>query len=364
MNKIKIIKAGFHTTVQDRGRLGYQKFGMPVAGAMDDFSLRASNIILGKNEYAAVLEATLLGPSIEFLCDEIISITGANMSPKLNGRPILMWTSILVKKGDILSLSGAKNGLRSYLAFSREIDLPEVNNSKSTYSKSGIGGYKGRKLLYGDILDLEDEKLSNQGSYIGPDFLPSFEKEANIRVVMGPQDDFFPDSSIETFLNNPYKISVEADRMGYRLEGPLIEHIDTPDIISDGIVFGSIQVPGQGQPIILMADRQTAGGYTKIATVISSDLPKLAQMGPGSSLHFEKVEIDQAHEIYKKYEENIEKIKDFVLNNKFDFRDVKKLNLKINKQVFNVEYREMWKTKLKSSLILAWFFSFKQIASY
>lgn len=341
MNKIKIIKGGFLTTIQDRGRWGFQKFGMPVAGAMDIFSMRLANLLVGSYEYSAVLESTLLGPEIEFLCNEIISITGADMNPKINGRPVLMWTSILVAKGDVLSFSGASSGLRTYIAFSRGLDVPDVNNSKSTYVKSGIGGYKGRKLLDGDIVSLENENIELIGRYIKSEYIPSMKKQAKIRVVMGPQDDYFPKESIKTFLNSTYKITMESDRMGYRLEGPEIKHKNSPDIISDGIVFGSIQVPGQGQPIILMADRQTAGGYTKIATVIFSDLPTLAQMGPGSSINFEKVEIKEAHKIYRNYEENIEKIKESISNNIFDFKDIKKLNIKINNKSFNVEVREI-----------------------
>ena len=341
MNNIKIIKGGFLTTIQDKGRWGYQKFGMPVAGAMDDFSMRVANILVDNDEYSAVLESTLLGPTIEFLCEDIIGITGANMNPQINGKPVLMWTSIFVSKGDILSFKGATSGLRTYISSSKGFQVPLVNNSKSTYVKSGIGGYKGRKLLDGDMVPLGNRILSQYGSYINPKDIPQFKKEANIRVVMGPQDDYFPQDSIETFLNNPYKITTESDRMGYRLEGLAIKHKKSPDIISDGIVFGSIQVPGQGQPIILMADRQTAGGYTKIGTVISPDLPTLAQMGPGSLIYFKKVEIDEAHRIYREYEEKIKDIRTNITQTKFKFKDIRNLNLNINNNLFQVEIREI-----------------------
>lgn len=341
MNNIKVITGGFLTTIQDKGRWGYQKFGMPVAGAMDDFSYRVANILVGNDEYSAVLESTLLGPTIEFLCDEVVSITGADMSPNVNGRPVLMWASILVNKGDVLSFSGASSGIRTYIAFSKGFDVPLVNNSKSTYLKSSIGGYKGRKLLVGDIIPLGNKAIELIGRYLDSDRIPLFIRQAKIRVVMGPQDDYFPEESINTFLNSPYKITMESDRMGYRLEGAKITHKDSPDIISDGIVFGSIQVPGQGQPIILMADRQTAGGYTKIGTVISSDLPTLAQMGPGASINFKKVEIQEAHKLYREYQDNIEQIKNSISNNTFSFKDIKKLNVIINNQKFYVEVTEI-----------------------
>ena len=341
MNSIKIIKGGFLTSIQDRGRWGYQKFGMPVAGAMDNFSMRLANILVDNDEYSAVLETTLMGPEIEFLCDDIIAITGADMNPRLNGEAVSMWTSLIVFKGDILSFSPTSTGLRGYIAFSRGLDVPEINNSKSTYVKSGIGGYEGRKLLDGDIVKLGDRNI-DYGSYIRPGYIPRFKTQENIRVVMGPQDDYFPNESVDTFLSSSYKITVESDRMGYRLAGPIIHHKDSADIISDGAVFGSIQVPGQGQPIILMADRQTAGGYTKIATVISSDLPILAQMGPGSSINFEKIELAEAHRIYREYEENIKTIKEHVLGSKFRLSKTRNLNLTISKEDFETALREMF----------------------
>ena len=341
MTNIKIIKPGLFTTIQDKGRWGYQRFGMPVAGTMDDFATRVANILVENDEYSAVIESTFLGPEIAFDCDEIISITGADMKPKINGEYIPMWTSVLVKAGDILSFSIAVSGLRTYIAFSRGINVPEIMESKSTFTRGGLGGYEGRKLASGDGIDLGIRDLSNLGGYLSSRFIPIYKEEEIIRVIMGPQDDYFTDDAIETLLGSKYTITSEADRMGYRLDGPKITHKNGADIISDGIVFGSIQVPGHGAPIIMMADRATTGGYTKIATVITPDLSILAQMGPGKSVEFMSISIEKAHEIYRQYENNLNEIKETINNNRFEFCKIRKLKLKIDGKRYNVDIREL-----------------------
>lgn len=317
MSSIKVLKAGFFTTVQDAGRAGYQKFGMPVAGVMDSFSYQIANCLVGNNEKEAVLEATFLGPELEFHEDMVVAITGADMRPRLNGNAIPMWESFKVSKGDRLTLGGIVRGLRTYIAFGGEIAIESVNNSKSTFVKSGIGGYKGRKLLDNDELDIKVSKNSVPGRYMDSKYIPEYNTKNKINVVLGPQDDYFTEEGIRSFLNPAgYKITKEADRMGYRLEGEAVKHKDKADIISDGATFGSVQVPANGQPIILMADRQTTGGYTKIATVISTDLPVLAQMGSGNEIIFEKVSLEEAHEIYVEYEKALSEIKSSIFVSK------------------------------------------------
>ena len=177
MSSIKILKAGFFTTVQDLGRQGYQRFGMPVAGVMDNFSYRVANFLVGNNEGEAVLEATFLGPELEFSDEMVIAVTGANMKPKLNGKVIPMWESIKVFKGDKLDLGGILNGIRSYIAFSGELDIELVNNSKSTYAKSGIGGFKGRKLLDKDELKIKVSNNLFPGKYLDAKFIPEYKKK-------------------------------------------------------------------------------------------------------------------------------------------------------------------------------------------
>lgn len=341
MRTIKIINPGLLTTVQDQGRWGYQRYGMSVAGAMDSFATRTANLLVGNDENEGVLEATFLGPEILFNCDEVISITGANMQPKINDVPVPMWTALLVKMGDKLSFSSAACGIRTYIAFSRGIDVPIIMNSKSTFIRGEIGGYEGRKLMKDDMVPLGNRVLAVSGSYLPSAYIPKYNGDNTIRVVMGPQDDYFENKAIDTFLNSEYSITSEADRMGYRLEGPKIQHKDGADIISDGIVFGSVQVPGHGSPIIMMADRQTTGGYAKIGTVITPDLSKLAQMKPGDKINFKVVSIEESHEIYREYEECIKKIKGFIENNRFEFTGIKRLDLRISGINFNVEIREL-----------------------
>ena len=310
MGVIKIIKPGLYTTVQDKGRIGFQRYGIPVAGAMDDFSFRVANILVGNDENEAVIEATFLGPSIQLNFDGYIAITGAYMDPRVNGTKVKMWRSLKVDKGGILEFSGATEGLRTYIAFGGGLDIDEILNSKSTYVRGALGGFKGRKLSADDEIPINvDKSKAEPGKYIPLGYIPGYPKEINVRVILGPQDDHFSSEVIETFLNSPYKITAEADRMGYRLEGPTLSHIKGPDIISDGIAIGSVQVPGHGFPIVMMADRQTTGGYTKIATVATADLPCLAQMGPGDAMHFQRVTIEEGQKLYKQYEENIENIK-------------------------------------------------------
>lgn len=302
LGKIKIIKSGLLTTVQDKGRYGYQQFGVPVSGVMDSFSHRVSNLLVGNNTFESVLEATLLGPTIEFENDSVIAITGADLLPKVNGKEICMWKSIYIKKGDILSFNSIKSGCRSYISFAGGIDVPLVMGSKSTYIKGNIGGYEGRALISGDVLKIgnpKDDLKNLKGRTIHNKYKPVYTDKINIRVILGPQDKYFTSEGIQSFLSKEYIVTNECDRMGYRLDGIPIQHINGADIISDGIAFGAIQVPDNGKPIIMMADRQTIGGYTKIANIISYDLSKIAQAKPGDKIRFESITIKESHTILK-----------------------------------------------------------------
>ena len=300
MSKVKIVAPGLLTTIQDAGRYRYQQSGMSVSGVMDSFSHRTANILVGNSQDEAVLEATLTGPTLEFLGDSAVAVTGAVAAVMLNGRPAAMWQSLPVKQGDVLSFGPITGGARLYIAFAGGIDVPVVMGSKSTYIKARVGGLEGRALKAGDVLALNPlgikvESIASKAAH--PRFIPEYSSKITLRVVLGPQDDYFTSEGIETFLNTPYTVTNECDRMGYRLEGEAIAHKDGGDIISDGIVMGAVQVPGNGKPIILMADRQTTGGYTKIATVISADLPLVSQARPGNTLHFQAVSVEEAQEI-------------------------------------------------------------------
>ena len=304
---------GLLTTVQDIGRFGFEKFGMPVAGAMDSYALQVANILVGNAPHEGGLEVSFIGLTLTFEGQGLIAITGADLGATLNGQQIKPWQSLQVNSGDELKFAALKKGCRAYLAVQGGFDIPYVMGSKSTYLRGSIGGYKGRKLLMGDELKSNEIKKKLSPEILPEEFIPSYENKT-IRVILGPQADYFSTDERSNFLCSTYKITNQYDRMGYRLEGPSIKHNKGPDIISDGIVPGSIQVPGHGQPIIMLADCQTAGGYSKIATVISVDLPILAQLMPGNEVNFEEVTIEKAQLVYNLKESKLAKLYDYMVN--------------------------------------------------
>lgn len=304
MSFLSIINPGFLTTIQDRGRFNYQKWGVPVSGAMDEYALRVANILVGNDEHEASLEITILGPAIKFLASGVVALTGADLGASLNERSCKPWESYRVSKGDILQFAGAVSGCRAYLAAAGGFDIPDVMGSKSTYLRGRIGGLDGRALREGDELGVKPQVNGwiPKARVVPAEYRKKLTTPMVARVVLGPQDDAFTPEGIETFLLSEYKFTLETDRMGCRLEGPVIKHKHKPDIISDGIAPGSIQVPGKGTPIILMADRQTTGGYAKIATIITPDLWQIAQAKPGDRIRFNKITPTQAYEAYLEYE--------------------------------------------------------------
>lgn len=294
---IVVNKPGALTTVQDFGRFGYQQFGVSASGVMDPRAMSFANALVDNPDDEAVLECTLMGPELKFEQANVIAITGGDLQPVLDGTPVAGYRAIPVAAGQTLRFAGPKTGLRAYIAFAGGLDIPLVMGSRSTHMKAKIGGFRGRKLEQGDTIGFRDPKetLPHIASHtMSPEFKPR--TEYTLRVVMGPQDDMFTDQGVRTFLSETYTLTPEFDRMGCRLEGPSIEHKDSGDIISDGIAFGAIQVPSSGKPIIMAADRQTTGGYTKIATVISADFRILGQLKAGDRVRFEKVSIEHAQE--------------------------------------------------------------------
>ena len=308
----KVIQSGLLTTVQDLGRYGYQQYGVPVSGAMDDYALRIANLLAGNNEGEACLEMTLLGPQLQVLADTVVAITGADLSPMLNNSSIPMWEAVVVGQGDTLSFPCPRRGCRSYLAVVGGIDVPRVMGSSSTYIKSHIGGFEGRALRAGDYLKGGRARPGILGRGLPPQFIPEYRNQSELRVMLGPQDDHFTENGIHTFLHSEYTISMEADRVGYRLQGPWIEHKTGADIISDGIPFGAVQVPRDGLPIVLLADRHTTGGYTKIAVVITADIPKLAQAKPGDEMRFLQITEAEAQRSLREYEQTIYTVKHWI----------------------------------------------------
>ena len=304
----KILEPGLLTTIQDKGRYGYQKYGVPVSGAMDQFAMRASNILVGNNENAAVLEITALGPKIEFITDTYISVTGANLSVNLDNIPIPTWETIKTTRGSNLTFNEIQDGMRAYLAIAGGIDVPLVLGSRSTNIQSSMGGLEGRSLKKGDIISalipidakFDFKRLPDNCS------IPKYGEYHEIRIILNPQENIFAPEASQIITESKYTISPESDRMGYKLEGPKLLHQNGPDIISEGNPPGAIQVSGDGQPTILLADRGTTGGYTKIATVISTDISKLAQAIPGQSLTFKSVTIEEANKSFHEQEKILE----------------------------------------------------------
>ena len=302
---LEIQEPGLQTTVQDKGRYGYQRYGVPVSGAMDLFALRAGNILVGNDDGEAALEMTALGPRVRFDVPTWIAVAGADLSPTLDGAPLPMWETVEVAGGSILSFGGPLDGMRAYLAVAGGIDVPLVMGSRSTYLKGPFGGFQGRALQAGDLLSTQspgESSFVKRGLARGTS-RPTYGHSHDLRVVMGPQDSSFTAEAISTFLGSPYTISMDSDRMGYRLNGPAVEHVGVADIVSDGTALGAVQVPGDRTPIILLADRGVTGGYAKIATVISTDTDKLGQAMPGDTLTFRSVSTEEAHAAYKARED-------------------------------------------------------------
>ena len=282
---VKVVIPGPLTTVQDAGRYGYMNSGIGTSGVMDEVSYKKANYLVGNENGEAVLEVTLFGGTMEFTEDAVIAVTGATMDVKINEEPTEMYRAYQVKAGDILSLGMVTAGCRTYVAFAGGIDVPVVLGSRSTNLKCKMGGYEGRALAAGDIFEIGKNGRSYEAlkdRMAKPDVYTS---PITVRVIEGPQEEYFTEAGKKTFYNETYTISDQSDRMGYRMEG--------------AIALGSIQVPTNGKPIILLADRQTTGGYAKIATVCSFDIPKLVQGKPGDQVRFQKITLDEAAKIWK-----------------------------------------------------------------
>jgi len=313
MLKMTILNPGPLSTIQDTGRYGVMAGGFSPGGAMDTRSLKIANLLVGNPLSDGCIEMTMSGIKARFECDAVIAITGADMKPKLikstsqdtSGEMIPMYCAVEVKKGDILAMGVAGKGVRSYLAVAGGFDLTKVMGSMSTNLKCSLGGFEGRALQTGDALLLRRE---SKAALIGPRRIQpenGYPDHLTVRIVKGPQEDYFTEKGMDTFLQEAYIVSDQSDRMGVRLLGSKIESKDGVDIISDGIVTGSVQIPASGTPIIMMADRQTTGGYAKIATIISVDVNKIAQARPGNTMRFQEVPLKEAVKLKKREERNL-----------------------------------------------------------
>lgn len=309
MDALLVLSPGGYTTVQDAGRFGYQEMGIPVSGALDRFAPAVANLLVGNKETDATLEITVIGPVLEALARIDVAVSGADIGITVNDRPVMEWQSIRLEKGDILSVQQVKQGCRAYLAVNGGIDVPRVMGSYSTYTGGKIGGFCGRILEKGDVLKSKPAELLTKPRFIPEKMIPDYISDNIIRAIPGPQNDYF-DEGLDIFFGSPFLVTPKANRMGYRLQGPSIDIRKSmpKSIVSEPSMPGSVQIPADRQPIILLVE-QTVGGYVKIATIISSDIPKVAQSTPGDTLQFKKSDLKTASQLYDKKQNEIKQIK-------------------------------------------------------
>ncbi len=312
MEVFAVRNPGPMTTVQDLGRRGFLDRGVPLSGALDPLACRTANLLVGNPEEAAVLEITLMGPTLEILSAADVALTGADMGMTINGNPVPGWRAARVSPGDILRIPRAVEGCRAYLAVTGGIDVPPMMGSRSTFVRAKIGGFRGRGLAKGDILHRGERTLAAHPRTFPDSWIPRYVREILLRAMPGPQDDSFR-RNIGVFFGASYEVTTEADRMGYRLRGPAIERDEgmPKSIVTEPTTPGNVQIPADGQPIILLVE-QTSGGYAKIATVISPDISKVAQAVPGNTVHFERVTLEAAHRLYREHQELLSRIRAFL----------------------------------------------------
>jgi biotin-dependent carboxylase-like uncharacterized protein len=293
---ITILDPGPQTTVQDLGRPGHLRYGIPPSGAMDRPAFVLGNRLVGNPDGAAGLECTLIGPRFSTDAPCAIAVTGADVPVTVNDANARTWTTLPLAAGDTVRVGAARAGVRAYVTFAGGLDIPRVLGSCATYLRGRLGGVEGRALRKGDTLPVAPAALPPVRAKRRDD-IPELGGTPTIRLVLGPQADRFTEAGIATLLGGGYEMLPQSDRMGARLRGPRIAHTSGHDIISDGIAFGSVQVPGDGQPIVLLVDRQSTGGYTKIATVCSFDIARLGQVKPGQRITFAAVGVADAHRL-------------------------------------------------------------------
>ncbi|MEZ2222725.1 biotin-dependent carboxyltransferase family protein [Rhizobium sp. RCC_161_2] len=302
---IKVLHHGLATTIQDLGRPGYFHLGIPVGGAMDRYAMRAANRLVGNDEGAAGLEAVFMGPQLEFLHDAVIAVTGADMPAKIDGVSQPGWTALKIKAGQVLSFDFLKSGARIYIAVSGGIDVPVALGSRSTYPIGALGGYKGRALAVGDELPLGQGSVVQEGRSVEEGLRRRPGTPAELRVLPGLYWDRLTDEAKTSFFADPWKVAPEADRMGYRFRGgrklefverkqPFGAGSDPSNIVDSCYPYGSIQVPGGTEPIILHRDAVSGGGYFMLGTVISADMDLIGQLQPHTPTRFVEVTMEEA----------------------------------------------------------------------
>ncbi len=319
---IKVEQPGLLTTVQDTGRFGKYDIGMPPSGAMDVYSYQIGNYLVGNEEGAAGLEITYWGPALKFTEDAVIAITGAEMPPKINDEAAATWEVLKVEAGDVLSFDYLKSGARSYLAVAGGVDVPKFLGSRSTYTLIGLGGHEGRALQEGDELEIgeaRDGVEGRAGAALDEGQIPTYPTETELRVIIGLASYRITEEGMEEFLNTEWTVTPDADRVGYRYTGGELEFVEREqpagagaeqaNVVDFGYPVGSIQVPGGVEPIILMNDAVTGGGYATIGTVISVDRDKLAQTKTNDKTRFRSVDLEEALEAREQRRQQMEEIR-------------------------------------------------------
>ncbi|WP_297420057.1 biotin-dependent carboxyltransferase family protein [Thermococcus sp.] len=307
---IELLKVPSLLTVQDSGRPSYRKLGVPVSGFMDDYSARVANYLVGNPGNSPLLEFLLSGPTVRFNASVVFAIAG-DADITLNGIPVEPWTSYWAKRGDVLEVGTLGSGLYGYIAFAGGIKCEKLLGSCSAYPKASLG----RPLKAGDRLSLGYTILTGkEGKSLPEELRPNYSaKEITVKVIPGPDLKHFTEDGLKTFLGEAYTVMPESDRMGYRMDGPVIEHSwKGADIITEPLAPGTVQVPTNGKPIVMMRDAQTTGGYAKIATVISIDLPHLAQSRPGTRVRFKAVDVEKGQELLRRREKTLRAIEEFL----------------------------------------------------
>ncbi|MCS7461188.1 biotin-dependent carboxyltransferase family protein [Paenibacillus doosanensis] len=337
---LKLIHPGLLTTVQDLGRTGYQQYGVVVSGAMDRLSLRIANMLVGNREDEAALEITLRGPELAVQQDTLLAICGADLSPTVDGIALPQWRPVLVGTGGVVRFGPCRSGCRAYVAVAGGIDVPQVLGSRSTYLRGGLGGFEGRMLKAGDVVKqgpagersarlakrlterlTPDRPFQAAAWHIHPPHMAAVSEPLGVRVTPGAQLGRLDQDSRKRLFGSVFEVSPQSDRMGYRLQGAALRQTSTEELLSEAVPPGTVQLPSDGSPIILLADRQTTGGYPRIAHVVSADLPALGQAKPGDKLRFRPVTLEQAERLYLLQEREMAQIRMGIrlkLQNKMD----------------------------------------------
>ena len=327
---LKVLRAGVLSSLQDLGRWGYQRFGVPVSGAMDETSHRLANWLVGNRASEASVEMTLAGPSFSTTTDTLVAVCGGDFEPRVNGRPMPHTRPVLVRKGSTLDFGPCRLGCRAYLAVAGGFAVEPVLASRSTFLRGGFGGFKGRALKRGDLLEtgvldpgcypsLQRSLASSAGpiAYTSWSAIERVQLMSSgvqtIRFVPGRHWDWFAEETRNIFVESEYGIASNSDRQGYRLVGPVVMPRRSTELSPEGVTFGTIQVPPDGEPIVLMASHQTVGSYPRLGDVASVDLPLLAQLPPGAAVRFEPITVKQAHALLIAAEHGLARIREAIL---------------------------------------------------